>query len=192
VPQSRARGLTRAILDTFPIVKFGTQPISAAINKDPESQTPASSLGMKNIQPADESIPHEPPVISPATARAARLHGGPGAIATDAVLTSGIIENLRVSESSSPGSILPDGRSHDIGEGPSCDISPRASDQDRHDDVVPASIGREICPICIVDFEDGDDIRLLPCEGKHSFHQQCVDPWLLKLSSSCPICRHGE
>ena len=56
---------------------------------------------------------------------------------------------------------------------------------------VPAAIGRETCPICIVDFEDDDDVRILPCEGKHRFHQQCVDPWLLELSSSCPICRQG-
>jgi hypothetical protein len=53
------------------------------------------------------------------------------------------------------------------------------------------SIGRETCPICTVDFKDGDDVRALPCEGKHVFHQACVDPWLLELSSSCPICRHG-
>jgi hypothetical protein len=61
-----------------------------------------------------------------------------------------------------------------------------------NDDVVLAQIGRETCPICIVDFEEGDDIRVLPCDGKHCFHQRCVDPWLLKLSSSCPICRHGR
>jgi hypothetical protein len=61
-----------------------------------------------------------------------------------------------------------------------------------NDDVSLAQIGRETCPICIVDFEEGDDIRVLPCDGKHCFHQQCVDPWLLKLSSSCPICRHGR
>jgi Ring finger domain len=59
------------------------------------------------------------------------------------------------------------------------------------EDPLPESIGRETCPICIVDFEDGDDVRILPCEGKHVFHQACVDPWLLELSSSCPICRHG-
>jgi hypothetical protein len=58
-------------------------------------------------------------------------------------------------------------------------------------DPLPEAIGRETCPICIVDFEDGDDVRILPCEGKHVFHQACVDPWLLELSSSCPICRHG-
>jgi hypothetical protein len=67
--------------------------------------------------------------------------------------------------------------------------SASASAQD--DDPLPESIGRETCPICIVDFEDGDDVRVLPCEGKHVFHQACVDPWLLELSSSCPICRHG-
>ena len=59
------------------------------------------------------------------------------------------------------------------------------------EDPFPESIGRETCPICIVDFEEGDDVRVLPCEGKHVFHQACVDPWLLELSSSCPICRHG-
>jgi hypothetical protein len=59
------------------------------------------------------------------------------------------------------------------------------------EDPLPEAIGRETCPICIVDFEDGDDVRVLPCEGQHVFHQACVDPWLLELSSSCPICRHG-
>lgn len=59
-------------------------------------------------------------------------------------------------------------------------------------DVVPDAIGRETCPICIIDFEEGDDLRVLPCEGHHRFHQECVDQWLLELSSSCPICRQGE
>lgn len=59
-------------------------------------------------------------------------------------------------------------------------------------ELMPEAIGTETCPICILDFEEGDDVRILPCEGQHRFHQTCVDPWLLKLSSSCPICRHGE
>jgi len=135
----------------------------------------------------DENIPREPPVITPAAA--ARPHDDPDATYLDPGPKSDIIENSKASESTPPGSGHPHGQSHDVdvGEGPSCDTSPKESGQD---DVVPASIGRDICPICIVEFEEGDDIRLLPCEGKHSFHQQCVDPWLLKLSSSCPICRH--
>jgi len=59
-------------------------------------------------------------------------------------------------------------------------------------ELMPEAIGTETCPICILDFEEGDDVRILPCEGQHRFHQTCVDPWLLELSSSCPICRHGK
>lgn len=59
-------------------------------------------------------------------------------------------------------------------------------------ELMPEAIGTETCPICILDFEEGDNVRILPCEGQHRFHQTCVDPWLLELSSSCPICRHGK
>ena len=43
-------------------------------------------------------------------------------------------------------------------------------------DPLPEAIGRETCPICIVDFdfEDSDDVRVLPCECKNTFHQACV------------------
>ncbi|KAI9452496.1 hypothetical protein BJY52DRAFT_1124302, partial [Lactarius psammicola] len=57
-------------------------------------------------------------------------------------------------------------------------------------DPLPKSIGRMSCPICVIDFDDGDNVRVLPIEHKYIFHQACVDPWLLKLLSSCLICRH--
>ena len=38
------------------------------------------------------------------------------------------------------------------------------------------SIGCKMCPICIIDFEDSDDMQVLPCESKHVFHQRCMDP----------------
>jgi hypothetical protein len=43
------------------------------------------------------------------------------------------------------------------------------------------------CQICMEDFEEGDDLRTLPCF--HLFHSHCVDQWL-KVNSICPICRH--
>ena len=43
------------------------------------------------------------------------------------------------------------------------------------------------CSICTEDFERGQDIRVLPCN--HKFHPACVDPWLLDVSGTCPLCR---
>ncbi|KAB1200444.1 RING-H2 finger protein ATL73 [Morella rubra] len=44
------------------------------------------------------------------------------------------------------------------------------------------------CAICLVDFSEGDKIRVLPkCD--HRFHVACIDKWLLS-HSSCPTCRH--
>ncbi|KAF8868934.1 hypothetical protein CPB85DRAFT_1242210 [Mucidula mucida] len=167
VYQSRTQGLTRAILDTFPIVKFGSsmQPRQMEDHaKDPENGAVdefGRNIGMKEIprEPSldvGETIWQEavaPPRPRPAKPNTLELERG----------GSGDDNN---------------------GEGASRGDTPPSDDVP-----VPAAIGRETCPICIVDFEDDDDVRILPCEGKHRFHQQCVDPWLLELSSSCPICR---
>ena len=43
------------------------------------------------------------------------------------------------------------------------------------------------CSICTDDFEIGQDQRVLPCD--HRFHPACIDPWLLNVSGTCPLCR---
>ncbi|KAK2759400.1 hypothetical protein FQN54_002878 [Arachnomyces sp. PD_36] len=43
------------------------------------------------------------------------------------------------------------------------------------------------CSICTDDFVKGQDIRVLPCN--HKFHPECVDPWLVNVSGTCPLCR---
>lgn len=43
------------------------------------------------------------------------------------------------------------------------------------------------CSICTEDFELGQDQRVLPCD--HRFHPECIDPWLLNVSGTCPLCR---
>lgn len=41
------------------------------------------------------------------------------------------------------------------------------------------------CSICTEDFTVGEDVRVLPCD--HKFHPQCVDPWLMNVSGTCPL-----
>ena len=41
------------------------------------------------------------------------------------------------------------------------------------------------CSVCTDDFIKGQDVRMLPC--KHKFHPECIDPWLLNVSGTCPL-----
>ena len=45
--------------------------------------------------------------------------------------------------------------------------------------------GNFSCPICTDDFVKGQDLRVLPCN--HQFHPECVDPWLMNVSGTCPL-----
>ncbi|EKV09427.1 Zinc finger, RING-type [Penicillium digitatum] len=47
--------------------------------------------------------------------------------------------------------------------------------------------GNFSCPICTDDFVKGQDLRVLPCN--HQFHMECIDPWLMNVSGTCPLCR---
>lgn len=44
------------------------------------------------------------------------------------------------------------------------------------------------CAICLEEFKEGDECRMLLPSCFHIFHKACVDPWLFK-DGSCPLCR---
>jgi len=43
----------------------------------------------------------------------------------------------------------------------------------------------DTCGVCLIDFEEGDELRVLPCG--HRFHRDCIDLWLLEQSTCCPM-----
>jgi len=45
----------------------------------------------------------------------------------------------------------------------------------------------ERCFICLEDWKDEDECRLLAC--RHAFHAACVDKWMSSSSNTCPMCR---
>jgi len=47
---------------------------------------------------------------------------------------------------------------------------------------------RDVCPICLDDYQDDDLLRILPC--KHEFHAACVDQWLIHRKRYCPLCKY--
>jgi len=42
------------------------------------------------------------------------------------------------------------------------------------------------CPICLTDFEEGEEVRMLPCI--HLYHVVCIDKWL-QLNATCCVCQ---
>ena len=43
------------------------------------------------------------------------------------------------------------------------------------------------CPINMKDFNNDDEIIILPC--KHIFFEEAIKKWLINSSDSCPVCR---
>ncbi|CAO2147643.1 unnamed protein product [Urochloa humidicola] len=49
--------------------------------------------------------------------------------------------------------------------------------------------GMDECAICFEDFEDGEEVSVMPCSHGHEFHDKCIAKWLGR-SNTCPLCRH--
>jgi hypothetical protein len=55
------------------------------------------------------------------------------------------------------------------------------------DDINNREIDTE-CSICRMEYEHDSIITILPCDGKHYYHKECIGEWL-EVSKKCPICK---
>jgi hypothetical protein len=76
------------------------------------------------------------------------------------------------------------------GKGASKDLIESLPVKSYYAGLIPSDEGEEPqCSICLSAYEEGEEVRLLPCDGAHHFHSECISSWLT-VNASCPICRY--
>lgn len=176
--QSRIGGLSQAILDTFPVVKFfsgqkqgqnrrpspegdSTEGIDDDATKDIETGT------IEDVDSVNNNRRSGPGTGEMMTASVPmQVMGASRPSATSRA--SGIDEAAPIAGAVASGSERP--RSTVDAES-SGHAEARASAEHSHDAGEDEQVDTSVtCPICLVDFEDGDDLRVLPCDSRHQFH----------------------
>ncbi|BGP50306.1 hypothetical protein JCM10450v2_006223 [Rhodotorula kratochvilovae] len=212
--QTRAGGLTRAILDTFPVVRFGGAP---GERRDEEA-TAGAGVGGEDGRKKDGADGGEEvelavlPSVGLAPAIPRRRSSSLDSPAAEAITLAPEGVRPRAESRASTGAesfhsanTTPLAHRHSVASlGAAAALSPvpasppagDASAQPQSQAAVEATLASaadaaeaDLCPICFCEFEDGDELRVLPCDNRHRFHSACIDPFLLNVSRLCPLCR---
>ncbi|KAL0940716.1 E3 ubiquitin-protein ligase [Colletotrichum truncatum] len=162
--QSRAKGLARAVLDTLPIVKFGERQ-DGIPKPDPSIELENASAVPTNERGVESHDEHRQHDSVPANAKSTE--------ATTSTTTAVAPEMIGAAVTTTTKAAAPA-----VTAKPAETEKPGGVQQDE------ANLG---CTICTEDFSVGEDVRVLPCN--HKFHPNCVDPWLVNVSGTCPLCR---
>ncbi|KAL4889369.1 hypothetical protein BDV59DRAFT_186720 [Aspergillus ambiguus] len=159
--QSRARGIARAMLETIPIVKFGDDydPKADPVKGDVEMATDTDDPA----EPREREQEHE--MTAAGTGHEGRDGDTPTRSATSTTHPQ------------------PASDEHQPQPQPQQQQQPQAPTAEQPTTEYP----NFSCPICTDDFVKGQDLRVLPCN--HKFHPECIDPWLVNVSGTCPLCR---
>ena len=160
--QSRAKGIARAMLATLPIVKFGDQDTTA-----PKPPTAGRDIEMNSSEFLNAGESEAP-------------NNGSGA-----TKDSEAVPGLEAAGASPEQPVSDDKKSKSPAEG--AEGATTAGNGHGHNADGTQEDGTLGCSICTEDFNRGEEVRVLPCN--HKFHPACVDPWLLNVSGTCPLCR---
>jgi hypothetical protein len=161
--QSRARGIARAMLDTLPIVKFGDRDNNngGGPGADGASGNVGEAQKEGDIEMvAGSTTTHTDPDSNRETSQT------DGAADADSTHRSTPTTTAAAAATADPTPTNPTANKEATTATP---------------ENAPS------CSICTEDFTLGSDVRVLPCN--HRFHPECVDPWLLNVSGTCPLCR---
>ncbi|CAG8719212.1 21034_t:CDS:2 [Cetraspora pellucida] len=152
-------GIAKTVLESFPVYFFSLRNNPDVVNKDLEGGKDIKDIGSKEMQTDDKNnIP---------------LNDLPQ-------------ETNKKDETSKLSEIEGDKSSNN-------DNKTSNNQSISETSVLPPSISNKVteeqltCPICLGDFESGEELRILPCH--HQYHTSCIDPWLLEISTLCPMCK---
>jgi hypothetical protein len=190
--QTRAGGIAQALLDTFPVIKFNRTHTPKSLHSETDfefRQLPHTTRDQYDRTRQSGSTHHG--LRSGGVGDAVDDHNRHSTMATEKASMSYLStsalgrddDDLSVKSVERP-------RAGSTGYTDSELHLPGARDPSAAMAELPGDM-EEQCPICLIEFEEGDDIRVLPCEKEHVYHKTCIDPWLLDVSSSCPLCRKG-
>lgn len=214
--QSRAGGLAKAILDTFPVVKFGnrgSQPTDVeghadapgngsneSAKDDDEGEVthtevaslhsggpsaPAAKASSEGVRTSVEHVKMVPlrSSLDASTSAAQVTHLGHRSELSDATMvgsdiahkkqaTATSVDTAGASQSAAPTAASDTVESREAATDAGA-ARPEGWNGATLDGADPNDVNDSItCPICLLDFEEGEDIRILPCDARHRFHDE--------------------
>ena len=189
--QSRAKGIARAMLETLPIVKFGegedaTKPPMPMPNEGDVEMGTVSAEHEHHESDNYEAGNNQEETTAKPKRRPSSDSSNDGEDAMTAVATmpsaAETVEgeerpSMQESKDKQPAESH-EGHDHDHHH------DDAAHDHSAHPETSGSDNGLA-CSVCTDDFIKGQDIRVLPCG--HKFHPECIDPWLLNVSGTCPL-----